>query len=40
MTIGTLDGANLEIREEEGDDNSFLFGLTAEQVYKLKAKGC
>ncbi|HEY0800000.1 MAG TPA: glycogen/starch/alpha-glucan phosphorylase, partial [Steroidobacteraceae bacterium] len=39
LTIGTLDGANIEIREEVGAGNFFLFGLTAPEVYALKAQG-
>ena len=39
LTIGTLDGANIEIREEVGPDNFFLFGLTTSEVEARKREG-
>lgn len=36
LTIGTMDGANVEMREEIGDDNIFIFGLLSDEVIKLK----
>jgi starch phosphorylase len=39
LTIGTLDGANVEIREEVGPDNFFLFGLTAADVERMQRQG-
>jgi len=39
VTIGTLDGANIEIREEVGADNFFSFGLTTAEIARLRAAG-
>ena len=36
LTIGTMDGANIEIREEVGDDNIFIFGKLAHEIINLK----
>jgi len=40
VSIGTLDGANVEIWREVGDENFFLFGLMAEEVENIKSCGC
>ncbi|MFM0109030.1 glycogen/starch/alpha-glucan phosphorylase, partial [Paraburkholderia rhynchosiae] len=39
ITIGTLDGANVEIREQVGEENFFLFGLSADEVERVKREG-
>ena len=39
VTLGTLDGANVEIRDRVGDENMFLFGMTADEVRGAVAAG-
>lgn len=38
VTVGTLDGANIEIVEEAGADNAFIFGLTADEIHRIDAE--
>ncbi|MGL6170226.1 MAG: glycogen/starch/alpha-glucan phosphorylase, partial [Fusobacteriaceae bacterium] len=39
LTLGTLDGANVEIVEEAGVENNYIFGLTVDDIHKLKSEG-
>ena len=39
LTIGTMDGANIEIRKEVGEENFFLFGVTAKEIEQMQANG-
>lgn len=39
LTIGTYDGANIEIREQVGEDNFYLFGLREEQIHEMRSNG-
>lgn len=39
LTIGTMDGANVEMREEMGEDNIFIFGMVVDEVMALERRG-
>lgn len=40
LTIGTMDGANVEMAEEAGENNLFIFGMRVQDVEELDKKGC